>query len=176
MKKPRCLPVLAFLFLPAIAPAQVLIAGDIAIFLNSLSGIASIHPQKNDRHWEKYNAALEALGDTMRLYQAEEEEESVWFAGFTRRYNQLMKTRAPRELAEYFQSIGWEQQGNKKFLTILMGAIFLLISKERQNSREGNGAQREYLLIEKIISLFDPADMRIIESRLDDLTAALSSR
>ena len=174
MKKPRCLPVLAFLFLPTIASTQVLIASDIDIFLNSWSSIESIRDshRQGDRHWKKYNAALEPLGDT--ISPDHEEEESIWFAGFTRRYNQLMKVRAPRELAEYFQSIGWGQQGNKKFWTILMGTVFLLIPRERQNSREGNGAQREYLL-EKIISLFDPADMRIIESRLDDLIAALSS-
>ncbi|MDR2500024.1 MAG: hypothetical protein LBD37_02950 [Treponema sp.] len=167
MKKQRYLPVLVLLFLPSIASAQVLIARDIDIFLNIKSGITSIQPREEDRHWKKYTAALEALGNIMSLYQ--EEDEEVWFAGFTRRYNQLLKARAPRELAEYFQSIGWDQQGNKKFLTILMGAAFLLLQREMPNTSEEDGNQRYLLLMEKLITLFDPADMRIIEGRLDDL-------
>ncbi|MDR2500025.1 MAG: hypothetical protein LBD37_02955 [Treponema sp.] len=133
-----------------------------------MSGITSIQPREEDRHWKKYAAALKALDDATSLYQ---EDEEVWFALFTRRYNQLLKARAPRELEEYFQSMGWDQQGNKKFLTILIGAAFLLLQREMPNNGEENGSQRHLLAMEKLISLlFDPEDMRIIEGRLDDLS------
>ena len=179
MKKRRHLPVLVLLFLPSIASAQALIASDIDILLSSWSGIKPViedHP-RNDRHWKKYAAAIEAMENaTYALLLDEDEDETVVFAEFTRRHNQLLNARAPRELAEYFQSIGWGQQGNKKFWTIGTGVFFLLIQKgEIPISRQENGSPREYLLLEKIISRIDPADMRIIESRLDDLAAVVFS-
>jgi len=154
MKPHKCLFVIIFVFLPVILFSQILEPGDIAIFIDgeeSLDETLDVLISGNDDYYKQIEELLSHLFSLVASAAISEEAiNNDEFNTLKEKYQNLLKSSAPKELNDTFIRLGWKNNGHKKFITILFGIIIT------------NPQIEELLKTEVLLSLFDKSDLAII--------------
>ncbi|MDR2211496.1 MAG: hypothetical protein LBO65_08560 [Spirochaetaceae bacterium] len=162
------------ILLPALAHSQNLQPWDIEIFIahfDTLDDVLSFHGFDENAAWSRYRKTTLVLKDSLtHLFYT-----GAKFSDFQNRYMDLLNCTPPVELEQAFQTMGWNNNGNKKFWTILMGGTFWVIRESFLSDADfaknmfGSGSQEydyERILqtIDKILGLFDEQDLYLVSS------------
>ena len=165
MKSYRCLFLIMFVFLPFVLFSQILVPGDIDIFINgfpTLEETIDILIDENDEmdsyfdQIEEFAAYIGHIIDT-----AIDDGKTITddeFNVLKIEYQKILQINPPKELNDTFIKLGWDNDGHKKFMTIIFGLGLLFI-------QEGY----ELTEVKALLDIFDENDMAIIKDRIHEL-------
>ena len=178
MKHIRCLLYMTFIFLPSILYSQYLELGDIDIFMNGYTQIKTILDEykddKEDRDWVTYNGLTDAFSKSSEEYIKSPTNKK--FNDLQRQYLEILNCKTPYELENIFKTSGWKSDGNKKFLTIILGWGFLYVSEEMEKQTKDIPKVIFKLFIEKysvgisnVLKIFNEHDLDIINVYTEEI-------
>jgi hypothetical protein len=168
-----------FIFLPFIIYSQYLEPGDVDIFINEYAQIKHIldehRSDKEDGDWIKYNGLTDAFQTISEEY-IKKPTNNKMFNDTKRHYQEMLDCKVPWELERVFRTIGWNIDGNKKFLSITLGWGFLYGVKEMEKETSKIPELMYKLFVEKyylgmlnILKLFNEHDLDIINVRMEEI-------
>jgi hypothetical protein len=176
MKNAKYLLCMILLFLSVPAYSQYLAPEDIDIFINGYTQIKSIFDSRDDEGaWAEYDRAKDAFTKTSEEY-IRKAANADDFSELQRRYHEISNCRMPGEVEGVYRAIGWETGGNRKFMTISLGFVFLYGVQEMER-RGGDIPKWAYkLFVEKYYSrmvsalrIFNEDDIDKVNLRVGDL-------
>jgi hypothetical protein len=162
MRYLRCLFSVLFIFSPSILYTQILVSSDIDIFINGFSKIDTIMTLLSENNGGIANDYLNSIQEFIYsmgiIVENEEFINNNEFDNLEIGYQKLMQIKAPTELNDVFNEIGWNNNGHRKFVTILL-VMILLVSQEEYEIPE----------INILFGIFNNDDIVIIEERIYEL-------
>jgi hypothetical protein len=157
--------IILFFLIPPSLFSQYLEYNDIDIFINNKKNYENFIIKfisiengkltyKND-DWKNYF-------DTLNIISSDNEDGSIYMgisdiAGFHAFFN----CDVPNELETFFNDIGWESNGNKKFWIISIGFI---LSVKTKIMMQNDSLDNEYELYMSILETFHEYDLEIIDT------------
>jgi hypothetical protein len=141
------------MLIPNVLFSQILNQNDIDIWVDNTEEFGNIldeYKNNKDNDWENYLN----LVNQVNYFFANDVD------GFKDYFQALLDCKVPNELKVFFRSIGWENDGHKKFWTILFGSFSLAFKQIFEDIGDNNNFINEFL------SLFDKDDLEIINKIL----------
>jgi hypothetical protein len=129
---------------------------------------------KGDRDWVTYNTSMDAFSKSSEEYIKNPTNNK--FNDFQRCYREILNGKIPQELEHIFKIVGWERDGNKKFVTITLGWGFLYAAEEMEKQTADIPRMVFKLFIEKyylgilnVLKVFNEHDLDIINVYTEEI-------
>ena len=154
---------LLFMLIPNVLFSQILNQGDIDIWTENIAKFGEIldeHIFSEDDDWENY------IGTFLRMKSISVNDTD----DFINYFQTFLDYKVPNELEVFFRSIGWENNGHKKFFTVFFGFYSLMVKQSLE--RIGEYYSDDFFMkekneqINKILSLFNKDDLEIINDNI----------
>jgi hypothetical protein len=167
-----------FIFLPSVIYSQYLEMEDINIFINGYVQIKNIVDEHRDdgedADWIKYDELMDTFSTVAEEYIKKQTNNK--FNELKGKYQEIINCKTPQKLENIFQKIGWETDGNKKYLTITMCWGFLYAVKEMERETDDIPkwifklfVEKYYLGLLNVLKIFNEEDLNIINMYTEEI-------
>jgi hypothetical protein len=186
MKHIKYILVIIFVSSASIAYSQYLEPEDINVFLNGYDRIKDVLNKYGDEDknedWIKYNAMMDRFSKAVEGYIRKPTKDNGT-DNLRNIYRETAESRVPEDLEGVLKLVGWENNGNKKLLTITMGWGILYVVREMEKEKEDIPkltfkifVEKYYLRLRNILEIFNEQDLEIIEQHIEEIESIMANQ